>query len=63
MTVVLPRGASTPVTVTLSKSTTQAPEDEGRVAEDHRQDRAVLAAVGERTLKVKRLKTAKKAVR
>ena len=63
MTMVLPRGRSAPVTVTFSKSTTRRLRTKGGTLKITAQTALSSLPAASRTLKVKRLKTARKAVR
>ncbi len=61
-TVVLPRGRSAPVTVTLSRSTTKRLKRKGGSLKIVAQTALSSLPSASRTLKVKRLKTTRKAV-
>lgn len=63
MTLALPRGASTPFTVTLSKSTTRRLKTKGGSLTITAKTALSSLSPATRTLKVKRLKTKRKAVR
>ena len=63
VTMALPRGASTPVTVTLSKSTTKRLKTKGGSLSITAKTALSSLSSATKTLKVKRLKTKKKAVR